>query len=31
MFDYTKAIPKESIVDVKGIVTVPKDLVKGCS
>jgi hypothetical protein len=31
MFDYAKGIPKESIIDIKGRITVPKDPVKGCS
>ena len=31
MSDYTKHIPKESIVEIKGKVTIPEKPVKGCS
>ena len=31
MVDFAKSIPKESIVEIVGLVTVPEVPVKGCS
>lgn len=31
MFEYAKRIPKESIVEIKGKVTIPEKPIQGCS
>ena len=31
MFEYAKRIPKESIVEIKGKVTIPDKPIQGCS
>jgi aspartyl-tRNA synthetase len=31
MNDFAKRIPKESIIDIKAIVTVPEVVIQGCS
>ena len=31
MFEYAKRIPKESVVEIKGKVTIPEKAVQGCT